>query len=155
MFRGLDVTKQAWRSLLLFVGVHVVHSSVCVWILDSERVSCSCCRISESRSLCYSIRAHTWRPASRKSPGSGSVLEFRQQVLQVCSSYTQAARIQTTQLDLIQNGSCRLVGPALWPVTPKLGQSLHQVARKVCGTTRYVCQVELGVNQWHPGEPLC
>ncbi|KAL0039658.1 hypothetical protein WJX77_004541 [Trebouxia sp. C0004] len=45
----------------------------------------------------------------------------------------------------------RLVGPALWPVTPKLVQSLHQVAKKVCGTTRYVCQVELGVHQWHPG----
>ena len=62
---------------------------------------------------------------------------------------------QITQLGLIQNGSCRLVGPALWPVTPKLVQSLHQVAKKVCGTTRYVCKVELGVNQWHPGEPRC
>ena len=62
---------------------------------------------------------------------------------------------QTTQLGLIQCGCCRLVGPALWPVTPKLVQSLHQVAKKVCGTTRYVCQVELGVNQRHPGEPLC
>lgn len=45
----------------------------------------------------------------------------------------------------------RLVGPAVWPVSSPLVQSLHQVAKTVCSTTRYICHVHIGTNELHPG----
>ena len=48
-------------------------------------------------------------------------------------------------------GSCRLVGSALWPVSPQLVQALHQVAKKVCGTTRFICHFQLGLDAQKTG----
>ncbi|KAL3143559.1 hypothetical protein ABBQ38_002357 [Trebouxia sp. C0009 RCD-2024] len=44
------------------------------------------------------------------------------------------------------NKHFRLVGSAIWPVSPELVQALHQVAKKVCGTTRYICHFQLGLD---------
>ena len=82
----------------------------------------------------------------------GYLLREDQSINFVNKFFRYKSMLQTGNKHASDATYCRLVGSAAWPVSPELFQALHQVAKTVCGTTRYVCRLQLSTSEGHPGQ---